>query len=251
MKRISRSLSLLVCLILLSSCSWVTSRRSLFGDEAQEEGSSQAVATVPKSQFDALAQKYEALLKERQSSGVQEKAIEKISPNEANQMMNQMEGDPSLLVDKLNKVKSTSELAETVDVFQSQPAAQQRSFKPMSTGTINSGLIEDHIAKVRKAEGLVNQRKYDNAITLIKELERSPVKQVVVRAKYLMGEILFSQGEYDLSLQIFEEILERHAFSGLVIKTLGRLIVCSEKLKLVGKQEKYYSILHDFFEQGA
>ena len=66
-----------------------------------------------------------------------------------------------------------------------------------------------------------------------------------------MGEILFSQGEYDLSLQIFEEILERHAFSGLVIKTLGRLIVCSEKLKLVGKQEKYYSILHDFFEQGA
>ncbi len=231
----------------LSSCSWVTSRRSLFGGDEEEQAAG-AKASVPKSQYDALAKKYEALLKERR--------MDQVQGPQANDMMNQMESgsNPADVVDQLSKVKNSSELAETVDVFQQAKRAQgvQTSApRPMSTGEIDSALIEDHIAKVRKAEKLVAQNKYDASINMIKELEKSPVRQVVVRAKFLMGEILFGQGEYDLALQVFEEILENHAFSGLVIKTLGRLIVCSDKLKLAGKQEKYYSILHDFFEEGA
>lgn len=237
-----------ICLNSLTSCSWVTSRRSLFGDEKGGESAEGAKASVPKSQYDALAKKYEALLKERR--------MDQVQGSQADQMMNQMEGDvpPSDVVDQLSKVKNSSELAETVDVFQQAKNAKggNQSFqRPMSTGEIDTALIEDHIAKVRKAEKLVAQNKYDASINMIKELEKSPVRQVVVRAKFLMGEILFGQGEFDLALQVFEEILENHAFSGLVIKTLGRLIVCSDKLKLAGKQEKYYSILHDFFEEGA
>jgi hypothetical protein len=60
--------------------------------------------------------------------------------------------------------------------------------------------------------------------------------------------MLFRQGEFDLSMQVFEEIITKYAFSGVVIKTLGRLIVCSERLKLAKKREQYFSILHDFFE---
>lgn len=242
----SQILLLLLCTTLVS-CSWVTSRRSLFGGDEEAAKKGDAVATVPKSQFDALNKKYEALLKERQMENVQE--------GDANQMMNQMEAnqDPSDVVDKISKVKPSNDLAETVDVFQQTNNVSTAALpvKPMSTGEIDGALIEDHITKVRKAEKLVAQNKYDASINLIKELEKSPVRQVVVRAKFLMGEILFGQGEYDLALQVYEEILENHAFSGLVIKTLGRLIVCSDKLKLAGKQEKYYSILHDFFEQGA
>lgn len=251
MKRISHDLTLFICLISLTSCSWVTSRRSLFGDDAEEESTNAPMATVPKAQFDALAAKYEALLRERRSGGMQDSQMEAATGDAANQMMNQMEKNPALVVDELSRVKSASELAETVDVFRQSQNAKAMSLKPMSTGEIDNALIEDHITKVRKAETLVSQNKFDAALIIIKELERSPVKQVVVRAKYLMGEILFGQGEYDLAMQIFEEILQKHAFSGLVIKTLGRLIVCSEKLKLAGKQEKYYSILHDFFDQGA
>ncbi len=227
----------------------MTSRRSLFGGDKEEESNNGPVATVPKAQFDALAAKYESLLRERRAQGLQDSNIESATGDAANQMMNQMEKNPALAVDELSRVKSTSELAETVDVF--NRTNNSNSIKPMSTEGLDNAVIEDHIAKVRKAEALVGQNKYDAALVLIKELERSPVKQVVVRAKYLMGEILFGQGEYDLAMQIFEEILQKHAFSGLVIKTLGRLIVCSEKLKLAGKQEKYYSILHDFFDQGA
>ena len=82
----------------------------------------------------------------------------------------------------------------------------------------------------------------------MRPLEKSPVKQLMVWSKYLIGEILFKQNEFDLAMQVFEEIINKHAFSGLVIKSLGRLIVCSEKLKLTKKKEQYYSLLHDFFE---
>ena len=39
-----------------------------------------------------------------------------------------------------------------------------------------------------------------------------------------------------------------YAFSGVIIKTLGRLITCAEKLKLSKKKDVYFSILHDFFD---
>lgn len=251
MKRISTRISPLVIIFmavgLLSSCSWISSRRSLFGDEEVEATSADG-KSVSKAQYDALAKKYEALLKERK--------MENVQGSDANAMMNQMESTPidsEAVAEQLSQVKNTTELAETVDVFKSQGGGVSKAapIAPMSTGNLDSALIEDHISKVRKAEGLLAQKKFDATINIIRELEKSPVRQVVVRAKFLMGEILFTQGDYDLAMQVYEEVLTQHAFSGLVIKTLGRLIVCSEKLKIPGKQEKYYSILHDFFEQGA
>jgi TolA-binding protein len=251
-KRISARISQLVIIFsalgLLSSCSWISSRRSLFGGD--EETAEAEDGTVTKAQYNALAKKYEALLKERK--------MENVQGQDANNMMNQMEGsvDSDAIADEISRVKNTTELAETVDVFKNKPSGPRSlsnpmPMAPMSTGNIDSALIEDHIAKVRKAEGLLAQKKFDATINIIKELEKSPVRQVVVRAKFLMGEILFTQGDYDLAMQVFEEVLTNHAFSGLVIKTLGRLIVCADKLKIPRKQEKYYSILHDFFEQGA
>ncbi|MCR9204828.1 MAG: hypothetical protein NXH75_09635, partial [Halobacteriovoraceae bacterium] len=233
MKRISARISQLVIVFstlgLLSSCSWISSRRSLFGgDEVSETEEGE----VSKAQYNALAKKYEALLKERK--------MENVQGQDANSMMNQMEStvDSDAIANEISKVKNTTELAETVDVFKnkSSRSSTPMPLSPMSTGRIDSSLIEDHIAKVRKAEGLLAQKKFDATINIIKELEKSPVRQIVVRAKFLMGEILFIQGDYDLAMQVFEEVLTGHAFSGLVIKTLGRLIVCADKLKIPGKQ---------------
>ncbi len=240
----------------LASCSWIGSKRSLFGSDDNEESEEQsALPSVPRSQFDSLNKKYEKLLKERQ--------MEKVEGSQASQMMNQMEsrGDSSLIISDLEKVKN-SDLAETVDVFaqnnnlkskkshQGQGVSMPLSFKG-GLKYQSPAMVEEHIDKIRKAESLVSANKFDSALSMIKELEKSPIRQIVVRAKFLLGEVLFKQGEYDLSMQVFEEVLEQYAFSGLVIKTLGRLIVCSDKLKISAKQEKYYSILHDFFEQGS
>lgn len=252
-----KNLFIVVSVLSLASCSWVSSRRSLFGGDSEEESSKpdEPMATVPKSQFDSLQKKYQTLLRERQ--------LEQVEGGDANKMMNQMESekDPSMVISDLGKVKN-AELAETVDVFsQSKSSSNNKTMQAPMTSTpisLKAGRqeqspaqVEDHIAKIRKVEALVAQNKFDMALNMIKELEKSPIRQIVVRAKYLLGEVLFKQGEYDLSMQIFEEVLTQHAFSGLVIKTLGRLIVCSDKLKISEKQEKYYSILHDFFEQGS
>ena len=71
--------------------------------------------------------------------------------------------------------------------------------------------------------------------------------QVRVRAKYFIGEILFIQEEYDLAMQVFEEIINQHAFSAVIIKSLDRLVECSKKLGLSKKERRYFSILKDIF----
>lgn len=244
---------LITSLLSMSSCSWIdTNRTSLFGDDEEIASTDEKQETVSKAQFDELAKKYEALLKQKRVEDSQ------MSTQQANNLMNQMESeqviDSDIVADEISKVKAASELGGTVDVFnQEAPKAGSiaQSVSVAPSRSYDANLVEAQITQIRKAEDLVAQNKFDEALTTIKTLEKSPLKQIVVRAKFLLGEILFKQGEYDLSMQIFEEVIGQYAFSGLVIKTLGRLIVCSEKLKLASKQEKYYSILHDFFEQGA
>ena len=243
---------LISSLFALNSCSWIdTNRSSLFGDD-EEIASTDEQQMVPKEQFDELAKKYETLLKQRRVENSQ------MSTVQANKLMNDMETeqviDSDIVAQEISKVKAASELGGTVDVFNQEAprsAPIPETVNIAASASYDANLVEAQITQIRKAEALVSQNKFDQALTTIKNLEKSPLKQIVVRAKFLLGEILFKQGEYDLSMQIFEEVIGQYAFSGLVIKTLGRLIVCSEKLKLASKQEKYYSILHDFFEQGA
>lgn len=252
--RILRLSLILFCLFSLSSCSWFSTKESLFGDEGQQ--------TVPKEEFDRLLQKYEALKKH--------KTLEEASINASQEMtdLNAIEKDSEEIVRRLKRVNSNNRPPReaTVSPIAStprakQPRAQRPSITQSSQAPIEikaqvrssdypSELVEEHIKKVRQAESFVVQNKFSEALKLIKELEVSPVRQISVRAKFLLGETFFRQGEYDLAMQVYEEILKKHSFSGLVIKSLGRLIVCSEKLNIPQKKEKYYSILHDFFEQG-
>lgn len=232
-------------LLLSSSCSWISSRRSLFGDSEDEQKKKEA-APVSRAEYESLLKKYNSLQKSQRIEQAQ-------TPSDVNNMLNNMEsGNQEKLLSELKDVspQSDSPLAETVDVF-----AKTQSPAPMSlskgVSTLNPDLVESQIEQIRKASALINENKLDAGLKIVKGLEGSSVRQIAVRAKFLLGEILFKQGEYDLSMQIFEEVLTKHAFSGVVIKTLGRLIVCAEKLKVDEKKEKYYSILHDFFEQGA
>ncbi|MDC1174603.1 hypothetical protein OAT67_04390 [Bacteriovoracaceae bacterium] len=237
--------ALFSALLLSSSCSWISSRRSLFGDSEDEQKKKEA-APVSRAEYESLLKKYNSLQKSQRIEQAQ-------TPSDVNNMLNNMEsGNQEKLLSELKDVspQSDSPLAETVDVF-----AKTQSPAPMSlskgASTLNPDLVEGQIEQIRKASALINENKLDAGLKIVKGLEGSSVRQIAVRAKFLLGEILFKQGEYDLSMQIFEEVLTKHAFSGVVIKTLGRLIVCAEKLKVDEKKEKYYSILHDFFEQGA
>ncbi len=114
----------------------------------------------------------------------------------------------------------------------------------------NTDEIDDQIIRLREVQENIKVNKFENALVILKELENSKEKQIVVRAKMMLGDLLFNQGEFDLASQVYEEVINKYAFSGLVLKALGKLIVCSEKLKQPERQAKYYSLLHDFFEAG-
>jgi len=231
----------LVSLLNLGGCAWLQSRQSLFGNDEASPEEKPVATTVPKDQYDQLLQKYEALQTQFQvkEAKVDDDAMMGVASGDADATGEALLGD-------LQKAGS-GELAETVDVF-SQTNGSSAAKAVVNSDDYSSVDVEAQIRNLQTAEQLVAQNKFDESLNLLKPLERSPVRQIRVRARYLVGESLFKQGDYDLSMQIFEEIIEKDAFSGTVIKALGRLIVCSEKLKLEKKKERYYSLLHDFFE---
>jgi predicted negative regulator of RcsB-dependent stress response len=255
---------------LLESCSWVTSRRSLFGDDPKIEKEKKATAfkakkaaykkqgkssEVPREEYEQLKSKYESLLNgDYDKSKLSSKTLSK-------EEMGDMK-DPAQLVEQLKTApelnnRSKGELAETVDVFGKNGIVRNSKKAQVGNGLLQhetdfvSDSIENEITKLREAEVLIERNKFNEGLNKLKVVENSTSRQVRVRAKYLLGEILFKQKEYDLAMQVFEEIISKDAFSGMVLKSLGRLIVCCEKLKQEKKQQQYYSILHDFFESGA
>lgn len=238
--QVSKIFTLTLLVGQLSSCSWMTERTSLFGEDAEQKAKAEPLQMVPKEQYDQLLNKYETLIGQvKNAEQAKRESVEK--PFEGS--------DPSEIVNQLSKVQPPSDLAETVDVFSEQKKMvdQNEAMLGKVSNVVSDNVVENQIVRLRKGIELVAQNRFDQALTTFKDLEQSPVEQIQVRAKFYLGEILFMQNEYDLAMQVFEEIISKHAFSGVVIKSLGRLIVCTEKLKLDKKKEKYYSILHDFF----
>jgi tetratricopeptide (TPR) repeat protein len=247
--KLTHSFLLILVASQLGSCSYLTSRDSLFGDNGKKDAKSQ---TVTKSQYDELLKKYEIILKQSRTDHANGETIPEVSRDLYKQKR------PDDIVNELNKLEKSTprgdgvDLAETVDVFSKKNAPE---IKGLSSKVTTPDLdydemnIGSEITDFRRATTLMHQNKFDSALNEFKILEGSKLRQISVRAKFSIGELLFKQGEFDLAMQVYEEILQKDAFSGLVLKTLGRLIVCSSKLKLKKKEEQYYSVLHDFFEE--
>jgi len=231
----------LISILLLSSCSSLSNRKSLFGSRTPPKKKA-VMETVSKTQYDQLLNKYKVLMRTTGMGAEQEIQTDPLFKAK----------DPSEMVNQLSKVTDGPELVETVDVFKDKTAKGGAAYNKVLIGgspalNYTEQEIEKQIKILRKASSLVNQNKHGRAVNLLKNLESSGIEQIRVHAKFLLGELLFQQGSYDLAMQIFEEIVKKYSFSGLIIKTLGRLIVCSDKLKLEKKRERYYSVLHDFF----
>ncbi len=247
-----KSRILIFSLIFLTSCSWLEKRRALFdsGASVDSSDSESKESFVTKTQYDQLLKKYDDLLKKVNQA--ESKSVAS-TQSMARDIPSDKHEEQGKMISELSKIQPKVDLAETVDVFGREglaskaSGASSKSTKPELALSANQ--ISTQLAMLQKANKLVGENKMDSALILLKELEESPNKQIKVRAKFYLAEMLFRQNEFDLAMQMYEEIVREYAFSGLVVKSLGRLIVCSEKLKLNKKQEKYYSILHDFFEE--
>lgn len=234
---------ILILLFSLTSCAWLSRN---FGSEPEPE-------MVPKAQYDDLAKKYEAL-NAKMSAPAATPAPEK---NPTDELVSQLGAakDPDVI-----EAKNT--LMETVDVFEDKmgmgikgtavsPVVAGKSESMMGNADNRPPLadkLENDILELKKSMSLASQGKFDNAIRGLQPLTKSSSKQVQVRAKFGMAEILLAQREYDLALQAYEDIISNYAFSGLVINALKKAAGCAEKLNLSDKKAQYESLIKDVFE---
>ena len=202
-------------LFLSTSCAWYRNlERSLVEDEEKQARRSK---TVPRAQYDQLLVKYEELSKKYE----------------------QLKGQPgsSSLVDELQKTPPANVETETVNLFPAEgtsaPAAVPQD-------------IESQLGLYRKAVAL-KATNPGEATKIFQQLENNAVTPVRVRAKYQIGEMLLGRGQYDLALQVFEDIIQRHASSGVVLDALRGAVMASEQLGITNKKDQYASMLNDVF----
>jgi tetratricopeptide (TPR) repeat protein len=249
--------------LIFTSCSSLLLHRGQTVDSVAQGDSSQPAVqqSVPKEQYDELARKYQDLL--AQSKKLVDAPLTPVAPaapavtqSDALNEQKKPESasstniDPSELVNHIDKAIPDIAQMDTVDALKPEGKSAGPAV-PSSMGVQqvnNTDDIDEQITRLREVQSLVKVNKFEAALTTLKELENSNEKEIVVRAKMMLGDLLFNQGEYDLASQVYDEVIKKYAFSGYVIKALGRLVACSEKLKQPEKQAKYYSLLHDFFE---
>lgn len=231
-----KNLIILFSIIILSTA---CSRFSLLEEEE----------TVPKAKYDELLARYQDL--EKKSVPEKKEEAPAQAPVESTESAKKLIADLSQGTET-NEAKNT--LLETVDVFDPKattPVTPNIS-KAIDTLPIESSgtatNLESDIAELKKASALAGQGKFDDAIKGLQLIsKKSSNRQIQVRSKFLTAEILNNQGEFDLALQVYEDIINNYAFSGLVVKSLQRAVGCCDKLKLAERKARYESLLMDFF----
>lgn len=219
-------------LVLTSSCSWYKDlERSLVEDD-ERTNQKRTMRAVPREQYDQLLVKYEELSKKYETL------------KDGKPKQNSIVDD--LQTSKTENFANTSPNAdaETVDVFASAAGA---SAAAAPTPLKVSGDIEDQLNLYRRGVSLKTSNPGE-ATKIFQGLEAQAVPAVKVRAKEQIGELLYSKQQYDLALQVFEDVINKHAYSGVVLDALKYAAICSEKLGIPSKKDQYTSMLRDVFE---
>lgn len=239
----------LCCIVLLSSCSWVSSsRRSLIGNDPGSTAEKADLAdpsanppanTVSRGEYEDLLRRYEDL-------------SHKYAQSKENEATFKVEKDKNA-IDPRDAASQKAQLVETVDIFEGQAPAKTAEATSvveavaMAEAIDNPGATEAEILKIRQAKGLMESKSYDKALELLQPMEQTTNRQIRVRVKTMIAKLLMTQNEYDLAMQVFEEVIQKYAFSGHTLEALQGLVTCTEKLNMTKKREQYYSILNDVF----
>ncbi len=223
-------LGVVALLLLSTSCSWYRDlERSLVQDDEKQARKTQSRSKiVPREQYDQLLVKYEELTKKYET--LKEGKTEKSS-----------------LVDELQNSQSENFArtspnvdSETVNLLPNDPAAG-----PVAMTA--PGNLESQLALYRRGLALKGSNPGE-ATKIFQDLETKGDPAVKVRAKFQTGELLLARQQYDLALQVFEDIINKNAHSGVVLDALRYAEVCADKLGLTQKKEQYHSMLNDVFE---
>lgn len=215
-----------IILVLTSSCSWYRDmERSIVDEDRKEAEAARKRKSVSREQYDELLVKYEELSKKYEA------------------LKDGKSSATSSLIDEIQNTPKTSANVETetVDIF--APAGNQSA---ASTAALPQD-IESELSLYRKGLALKASNPGE-ATKIFQQLERSSTPSVRVRAKFQVGEMLYSRQQFDLALQVFDDIITKDAHSGVVLDALKYAAVCSDKLGVAQKRDQYTSLLKDIFE---
>lgn len=214
----------LINLVILSSCaSWVESAKKMIDQEEVPE-EKKKVQWVSKAQYDDLLLKYNNL-------------------NEENAKLKETKQEMKRPYDQIDELSNTVEASDSIDVF----AEEQIASKIENTQNLSNKNIANLVNSYEKAIAFKNNGKLKAALGIFQFLEKSNVEQVVVRAKYQIGQIYYNQNQFDLSLQVYESIIANNSYSSIVLNALKGAILSSKNLGLKDKEVRYSSVLKDFF----
>ena len=202
-------------LLFLSSCSLISSNRKGVSESTPTESS-----TVSKEEYDKLKMQYEALLAEK--NGVVT-----------------IESTPPVIMENSAVIGETVTLSEN----QNKNDKIEKAILTSLDMEVDEKDIEKETKLFKMAYNVYKEKDYNKALKMLQNIEKSNYPQVQVRAKFYIAEIFFIQKEYDLAMQIYEEIVEEKAFSGLVLPSLERLTVCAKELDLNDKLNRYQSLM--------
>ena len=135
-------------------------------------------------------------------------------------------------------------ITEVVDLSTIATPAPQKAPAPVPTPVpvVAASTTEQEVDLYQKAMLLKNNGNLDEAIKIFNRLNQAKSKQVLVRVKNQLGHIYQAQGEFDLAVQVYKEVIENYAFSGVVIESLGGIVDCYDQLGLSEEKLKYQSL---------
>lgn len=226
--------AVLLVLVFTSGCSSFieSTRKSLLSGDSPRKTSKQQPKWVSKNQYDDLMIKYKNL-----QSKYENLKEEKLTSKDAFNQIDELTG----------KSKAT----ETVDLFSDKNMAKSPVIiEPKKLSPLDENTVSKELKLYRKAVALYKAGSFDDSLKIFQHLNKSGTKQVAVRAKKRTGDIYFMKKQYDLSLQVYEEIIRGSSFSGVVLKALSGAANSARQLGLENKRVKFESLLKDvFFEE--
>ncbi|MBF0298888.1 MAG: hypothetical protein HQK51_09225 [Oligoflexia bacterium] len=197
--------------------------------------SSSSTEVVSKAQYDELLVKHQRLLRNAREKGVM---LEEDKDNSSSESMSLSKEDNSIS----EKNNETDSLIEGVEATAAMATTSTSTSTSPKNHLSDDTQLENEIAELTKALEMLANKRYSNAMKSLQTIENSKFKQIKVRAKFYVGEILLLQKEYDLAMQVYEDIANKYAFSSMTLRALDRVALCAKKLSLKDKYEKYASL---------
>ena len=223
----------LATLLVMTSCSWYRDlERSLVKDEEKQASRSRPVS---REQYDQLLVKYEELSKKYE-------LLKEKPQNSAGSLVDELQRTQSENFAQTSPNADT----ETVNLFPEATASKEGA---ATAANPVSGDVEGQLSLYRRGLAMKNSNPGE-ATKIFQQLEVQAAAPVKVRSKFQVGELLLAREQYDLALQVFEDIIKKHSHSGVVLDALRGAVVASEKLGLQNKRDQYASMLNDVFGSG-